>query len=142
MQIKFDDEKIIAPCGINCSLCRAYVREHKPCPGCRGEASNKSNACLTCAIKNCNVLINSSIQFCYECQQYPCKEILHLDHRYRTKYGVSVMDNLNLIQNVGVTNFIAVEKNKWSCPNCGTRLSMHMSHCSNCDYKSTVTEYR
>jgi uncharacterized radical SAM superfamily Fe-S cluster-containing enzyme len=26
---------LIAPCGMNCSICSAYLREKNKCPGCR-----------------------------------------------------------------------------------------------------------
>jgi hypothetical protein len=26
---------LVAPCGMNCGICRAYLREKNKCPGCR-----------------------------------------------------------------------------------------------------------
>jgi hypothetical protein len=134
VQICASDPQIIAPCGIDCSLCRAYFRDHKPCPGCRGGASNKSNACLTCAIKNCEQLAAGGYKFCSSCAKYPCTELLHLDARYRTRYGVSVMVNLERIQIVGVKRFVAEEETKWLCPECGSRLCMHKPQCVYCGH--------
>ena len=37
VKLKKTTPDLIAPCGMNCSLCRAYGRERKPCPGCRGD---------------------------------------------------------------------------------------------------------
>lgn len=125
----------IAPCGINCSLCRAYIREREPCPGCRGGDSNKSNACLTCAIKNCQEFAAGDRQFCHTCDRFPCKELLRLDKRYRTKYGVSVIANLERIKAVGVGRFVAEETAKWSCPECGSLLCMHKPQCPNCGHE-------
>ena len=141
VQIRAHDSKIIAPCGINCSLCRAYIREHKPCSGCRGGTSNKSNACLTCVIRNCKELASGGYQFCSSCAKYPCAEILHLDDRYRTRYGVSVIENLECIQTVGVKSFVADEGTKWLCPKCGSRLCMHKPQCVNCGYTWQVKPY-
>jgi hypothetical protein len=53
IQIQARYSMIIVSCGLNCNLCRAYIRDHHPCSGCRGCDSRKSNACLTNAIKNC-----------------------------------------------------------------------------------------
>jgi hypothetical protein len=36
VRIQADDPEIISPSGLNCSLCRAYLRDRNACPGCRG----------------------------------------------------------------------------------------------------------
>lgn len=125
---------IVAPCGVNCSLCRAYIREHNACTGCRGDDCNKSNASLTCSIKNCSQLETGNHQFCFSCSKYPCSDLRHLDERYRTKYGVSVIANLERIKSVGIAAFVAEETSKWSCTECGTRLCMHKPKCVNCGH--------
>jgi hypothetical protein len=131
-QIQVKDPMIIAPCGINCSLCRAYVRDMKPCPGCRGEDLNKSHSCLACTIKNCAVLASGDYPFCYSCDSFPCPLLVHLDKRYRTRYGVSVIANLESIQAVGVKRFVVEEAARWTCPECGSRLCMHKPQCGTC----------
>ena len=133
-QIQVKDPNIIAPCGINCSLCRAYIRDRQPCPGCRGDDCHKSSMCIKCAIKNCGALTDGGYRFCYSCSQYPCRTLLHLDNRYRTRYGVSVIANLESIQAVGVNRFISEETSRWSCPECGSRLCMHKPQCVNCGF--------
>jgi hypothetical protein len=132
VQIQASYPLIIAPCGIDCSLCRAYIRAHKPCSGCRGDDSNKSNACLTCVIRNCEGLAAGRNKFCVSCAKYPCADLLHLDRRYRTRYRVSVIENLGRIQTAGVRRFVAEEATKWSCSKCGSRFCMHKSDCVNC----------
>jgi hypothetical protein len=134
VQIKSNDPLIIAPCGLNCSLCRAYIRNRGTCPGCRGADSHKANACVTCAIKTCEELASGGYQFCYSCSRVPCPVLLHLDNRYRTRYSVSVLANLERIQAVGVRRFIAEEATRWSCPECGFRLCMHKPQCINCGH--------
>ncbi len=134
VQITAEDPLIIAPCGLNCSLCRAYTRDHKPCPGCRGGQSNKSNSCLVCAIKNCEMLAADGDQFCFSCDEFPCADLLHLEGRYTTKYGVSVIANLERIDTVGVERFIAEEAAKWSCPECGSLLCVHKPQCVKCGH--------
>jgi Protein of unknown function (DUF3795) len=133
-QIAANCPLIIAPCGINCSLCRAYIRERQPCPGCRGGDDNKSNSCLTCVIKNCSELAAGGLQFCSSCDQLPCANLLHLEARYQAKYSVSVIENLVRIKTVGIKYFVAEETAKWSCPDCGTLLCMHKPQCVNCGH--------
>lgn len=135
VQIDARDDMIISPCGINRSLCRAYVGERNPCPGCRGGDSNKSNACLTCSVMNCMKLAVGNHQFCFSCANFPCVELRKLDHRYRTRYGISTIANLQRIRNVGVRRFVAEEDVRWNCPECGSRLCMHKPECGKCGYE-------
>lgn len=123
---------LIAPCGLNCRLCRAFVRGQNPCPGCRGGDSNKSNACLTCVIKHCGELSAGGHRFCFPCAKYPCTNLLHLDDRYQMKYGVSVIANLARIKAIGLESYVAEEDAKWLCSKCGSRLCMHKAHCVTC----------
>jgi predicted RNA-binding Zn-ribbon protein involved in translation (DUF1610 family) len=60
--------------------------------------------------------------------------LLHLDLRYRTRYRVSVIANLERLQAVGASLFVDEEATKWSCPECGARLCMHKPQCLNCGY--------
>ena len=34
--------EMIAPCGLDCSLCKRALAETNPCPGCHGPNENKS----------------------------------------------------------------------------------------------------
>lgn len=51
-------------CGLNCALCSMHLGGY--CPGCGGGAGNQS-----CAIAKCS-LEHGGVQFCWECQEYPC----------------------------------------------------------------------
>lgn len=125
---------LISPCGINCRLCRAFVREKKACPGCRCDDHNKSNACITCKIKNCDKRIKSEIEYCFDCDQFPCAPLKHLDVRYRTNYATSPIDNLNSIKEIGINAFVESENSKWACPECGAVLCMHKPYCLVCGH--------
>ena len=123
---------LIAPCGMDCRLCRAYGREHKPCPGCRNNNGPKSNACVTCRIKNCRKLIDQEIKFCFSCDEFPCMRLERLDRRYRTKYGMSMIENMLNIKKLGIRRFVRSENEKWSCRQCGEMLCVHKPHCRSC----------
>jgi hypothetical protein len=126
--------ELIAPCGIDCRLCRAFTRDKKACPGCRSDAPWKANACITCRIKNCEKRINGKFEYCFECDEFPCARMIHLDKRYRTKYETSPIDNLASIQKNGINNFIGNENIKWACPECGAMMCMHKPQCLACGY--------
>jgi len=125
---------LIAPCGLNCRLCRAYVRNKKACPGCRGGDSFKSKTCATCPIKNCGKLIEGSFKYCFSCDEFPCAQVNHLEKRYKSNYGVSVLDNLMAIQKNGISSFVRNENKKWLCLKCGDMICMHKAQCISCGH--------
>ena len=123
---------LIAPCGMNCRLCRAYGRKHKPCPGCRGSDSFKSKSCIACAIRNCPTFGKVRIEYCFGCESYPCSRLIRLDARYRARYGMSMIENLDSIEKFGIRNFVIKETEKWACPRCGEILCVHKENCPSC----------
>jgi len=125
--------KMIAPCGMNCSLCFAHIRDKKKCPGCNEDDVSKPRSCVACVIKNCGELENSDQKFCYICSKFPCKRLRNLDKRYRTKYGMSMIENLGSIQENGIDVFVDSEKLRWNCSECGGIISVHRSNCIYCD---------
>ncbi len=131
--------RLIAPCGMNCRLCWGYIREKNPCPGCRSLArpeSRKSRSRSGCVVTNCDRLAGSKSPYCSErCDRFPCARLRQLDKRYRTKYGMSMLDNLRRIGESGIRRFIREEKAKWSCPECGELLCVHRPECLSCGYK-------
>lgn len=124
--------RLIAPCGLNCGLCGAYLRRIKPCPGCKAEDENKSASCINCVIKNCRVLAAHDYKFCFKCENIPCKKLTDLDKRYRTRYSVGVFENLESIKRDGIKQFVRDEKSRWSCTRCGGVICMHTAQCSRC----------
>ena len=125
---------LIAPCGMNCRLCRAYVRDKNACPGCRGDDSSKSKSCIACHIRNCGKIARGRIKYCFGCDNFPCARLNHLDMRYRTKYGMSMIENLNAVRRLGIRHFIENEKKRWACPECGGLLCVHKSECMYCQH--------
>jgi hypothetical protein len=120
---------IIAPCGINCSLCRVFNREKDSCPGCRSLNGGKPGYCTKCIIRNCENLDAGG--YCYTCDRFPCKRLKALDKRYRTKYDNPLVDNLILIRDLGLEFFRSSEHHKWECPQCGGLICIHTGICLN-----------
>jgi hypothetical protein len=127
-----NDFILIAPCGMNCALCLAYQRQKNHCPGCNGPDAGKAKSCMACIIKNCEELRQSKDGFCFTCGKFPCRRMKQLDRRYRTKYGMSMLENLQAIETQGINNFIELEKAKWTCLQCGSLLCVHREACQNC----------
>ena len=123
---------LIAPCGMDCGICSGYLRDKKKCPGCRGSDIDKPTYCLSCKIKNCEIIQNSKPGFCFQCEKFPCTRLKQLDKRYRTKYGMSMIENLEDIRTFGIRKFVANEKVRWACPDCGGAICVHWHSCSSC----------
>lgn len=127
---------LIAACGMNCGLCIGYLRDKNPCGGCfKKDDVNKPGSCRSCAIVNCESLPKTESGFCYDCSKYPCYRIKRLDNRYQTKYGMSMIDNLNFIKENGMGRFLENEQNRWTCDVCGSGISVHRDFCLNCKTK-------
>lgn len=126
-------QELIAPCGMNCGLCIGHLREKKPCGGCfKKDDDNKPKVCRSCIIVNCELLAKTESGFCYDCEKYPCTRLKNLDNRYRTKYGMSMIENLEYIRERGLKQFLLNEESRWKCPVCGEGLCVHRNQCLNC----------
>jgi hypothetical protein len=125
---------LIAPCGINCAICIGHMRDKNKCPGCNLMDEEKSHYCRKCIIKHCEILKEKNLKFCSpECEKYPCLRLKNLDKRYRTKYGMSMLENLENIKNLGFYKFIETEQIRWKCYECGELLCVHKTFCLQCE---------
>jgi len=129
------EKELIAPCGMNCNICRYHYRKKDTCPGCKGPDENKTKYCIDCKIVNCEVIKNNNSGFCYECSNIPCTRLKNLDKRYSTKYHMSMLENLEFIRDRGIDVFLKKEKKKWTCPECGGIVTCHGGMCLSCGFK-------
>lgn len=126
---------------MNCGLCIGHLRDKKPCGGCfKLDCENKPKYCRSCTIVNCEFLAKTESGFCFECEKYPCTRLKQLDKRYRTNYGMSMLENLDSIKKIGLENFLANEETKWTCKNCGHGLSVHRDFCLNCKEEININD--
>ena len=128
--------EMIAPCGLNCALCKRALQRDTPCQGCRGPYEVKSRYCKEiCHIWTCDKLMQNQWRYCDACPEYPCEEIIEKETRYGSQYPVkeSPMDNLKNIRKMGMESFLASEHEKWMCPKCGGIICVHTARCSDCD---------
>jgi len=124
--------KLVAPCGIDCRVCIAYLREKNPCSGCRRDQASKPKTRSQCKIKHCENLKKDSMRFCFECDVFPCARLRGMDLRYRTKYHISVIENLAAVKRDGIRIFVQQEVTRWRCPQCGNILCVHRDRCLSC----------
>ena len=61
--------QLLSLCGLNCGLCPMLLGNY--CGGC-------GNGNQSCKIAKCS-LEHGKIEYCYECEQYPCEKHQHID---------------------------------------------------------------
>jgi hypothetical protein len=127
--------QLIAPCGINCGICVAFLRDKNKCYGCWGDDARKAKHCSVCKIKNCEHFSATDSRFCFDCPMYPCKRMKQLDQRYRIKYNMSNLENLQSVKELGEEAFIQLELIKWKCKECGGTICVHKGYCLDCEKK-------
>jgi hypothetical protein len=130
--------ELIAPCGMNCALCRAYNAYIHGIPRQRGKVTH-CTGCLprakNCYIKRgCKKLSKHQIQSCSECETMPCKKLDHLDQRYRERYSMSMVENLKIIKTQGIQEFLKSQAERYTCPSCGDVVCVHDGKCYSCGY--------
>jgi len=129
-KLPFDPE-LIAPCGMNCAICRDYLLSK--CTGCR--IRNKKCAFIKKRCEDNLKLLKGEVDYCFECQCFPCETLRKLDHKYNERYGMSMIDNLRLIKEKGIHQFILIQNRRYSCPECGHMISIHDQKCLYCGRK-------
>lgn len=123
---------LIAPCGMNCGICAAYLRAKNKCPGCRWADGSKPVTRVRCKIKTCEMFRNGRTNNCFECKKFPCDNLRHVDKRYRNRYGMSMIANLQDIGEFGIREFLRNEKPRWTCVPCGGTICVHKGYCIDC----------
>ncbi len=103
-------EHLIAACGMNCGICRAYLRPKNPCRGCRKAEQNRPRTREHCRLRVCK---KRTGRFCFSCADFPCERLKHLDKRYRTRYGMSEIENLEYVRDRGLRAFMKRETTRW-----------------------------
>ena len=127
--------EMIAPCGLDCSLCQRAQAETNPCPGCLGEDGLKPEFCSKqCGIILCRKRTENGYKYCDECPDYPCEDVTEKENRYTSKYPLyeSPKKNLQEIRKLGMNRFLENERNQWACGDCGGIVSVHTGVCSEC----------
>ena len=127
---KNTDEKMIAPCGVNCLACSAHLDDKRPCPGCRASIEKITRkSCRNCEIKKC--AYEKDLQWCFECSEFPCAKIKSLDQRYQKNYHVSLVQN-GTDARADMAAFLTAQQEYFTCKSCGGVIDQHRQRCSEC----------
>jgi hypothetical protein len=129
---------LIAPCGMDCAVCSAYRAYTHQIPRQRGTISY----CAGCRVRRkrcvylkgrCARLAAADVEYRFECPTYPCDRLQHLDRRYRTRYGISLIGNLELVRTRGAPEFARRQEAVFACTRGGGLRSVHNQKCFTCD---------
>jgi rubrerythrin len=55
-----------------------------------------------------------------------------MDKRYRTRYHMSIIGNLEEIRDQGIRKFVTNERERWTCRTCGGVMDVHHGRCASC----------
>ena len=126
---------MIAPCGLDCSICKRALAGTDPCAGCRGPNDNKPEFCSErCGIILCEKRKSNGYLFCDECPYFPCADVMEKETRYGSQYPLreSPLENLRFIREAGMAAFLERERKQWTCSVCGGIICVHTGVCSDC----------
>ena len=131
------DNNLAAPCGIYCGFCRQYLLWKKDlleergykvgCKGCR--IRNKNCAFIR---RDCLALKKKELDYCYECEQFPCQKLQKIDSQYQERWSVNLVENLKRIKEIGVEKWLQEQKELYTCPECGGEICIHDVECYDC----------
>ena len=130
---------------MNCAVCSRYLSflnnlKRSKCPGCRPGRKQ-----CTYLFRDCHGPKNDSAShpaFCFQCDEYPCRQIDRMDKRYRAFYRMSIRENLEFIQEHGLTEFVEHQYRLHRCPTCSGLISTHNGKCFKCDTINSLIEKR
>ena len=133
------DLDLAAPCGVYCGSCRHYLVMKKKlekekglkkgCEGCR-----KRNRKCAFIKRDCLLIRNGEVAFCFECKKFPCPNLKKLDARHKKSYGDSPIANLIRIKKVGPEKWLLEQEKLYTCPKCKGELSVQDDECYDCGH--------
>lgn len=115
-------------CGLFCGVCPMYP---KHCHGCLSD--KLAPHCQLCPNGFRECAKDRGLTWCYECGEFPCQRLeAFLDSHYENgiSHHASAIANLKRMKEVGVSAWVAEEKAKATCPQCGTIKHWNVRECA------------
>ena len=137
------NENLVAPCGLYCGACSAYLTTQEirvgtgkakagigmQCDGCLGGGRTPAHV-PKCAIRECSEAKTKSRR-CSECADFPCSRITDFNNDGMQHHS-EVLTNLRQLRTMGIKDWTKYEEDRWSCPKCRTKLSWYDVECPEC----------
>jgi hypothetical protein len=126
--------KALAPCGVFCGACPSF---QKTCFGCSSASkSQRRTSWLSCQIRKC-CYEEREYSFCAECVEFPCQKInqkLIESHPKDPKFSYrhEIPENVKLYKTLGQEAYLLYQAQKWTCPDCGGRVTFYDYQCQDC----------
>ena len=152
------NKNLVGRCGLYCGNCSVY-RAFKDSKELQKKVAKKNdclpeevkcNGCQTASLdgwsqekewgKNCKILkcLNSrKLKFCYECIEYDTCKIFDEFAKMNSKIGMDIKENLQMIKNGKIEEWLLEQDKKWRCPSCGNHIavSSYLRNCHWCGHK-------
>jgi hypothetical protein len=74
----------------------------------------------------------SHLTYCFECADFPCKQIRDLEKSYNKRYAESLIANSRTAKEQGIVHLMLLHREKYRCPACGGIISLHDKVCTEC----------
>lgn len=131
-------------CGLYCGACEVLIAnknetveviartwnvepEQLGCSGCKSAIN--AVYCVDCGIKRCAE--NKKVEYCFECDEYPCSRLVTFRNDEHPHHSI-VLQNLDLVRNQGIDQWLEQQRIRWNCPNCGKGFSWYDKICAVC----------
>ena len=136
-------------CGLYCGACsilKAYQTGQKDkfalfwageaglelkCHGCKTD--QVFAGCSMCKMREC--AIGKKVERCLECSDFPCSQFNMEEHKYissKLPHLKTIVDNLAVIGNIGVDQWLEDQGKLWKCPECQTEYTWYADYCIKC----------
>ena len=133
-----------AVCGLYCGACRvvqcnetgtvdAIAREwgmkaeDLVCHGCRSDV--RAALCRDCEFIQCAE--SKGIEHCSDCDELPCAKLTAFRDDDAPHHS-AVVRNSEAMRELGVERWLQIQRDRWSCPECGARSWWYLETCSSC----------
>jgi len=139
------NKELLAPCGLYCGVC-AILMAHRDnnqkfkevlapvygveaeqivCQGCMSD--EKFIYCETCKIRDC--ALEHKYEGCHQCSDFPCKYFDDMSFEVGKKV---ISRAIPQWRELGTEKWVALEEERYHCPNCGFTLFRGAQRCRNC----------
>ena len=135
------EEAMIAPCGLDCSLCSMAHKNRSLVRAVWGLMTASRNSALSDAPSlQCEKRRANQYRFCDQCPDFPCEFSREREKRYQFQYALreSPLTNLREIRELGRERFLEQQRSRWTCGECGGVILVHDGICSGCGKAHTL----
>ena len=85
--------------------------------------------------RDCPKLRKNELEFCFECNNFPCSNLDKLDKTYQKQYQVSLINNLKRNEEIGTEKWLKEQEKLYTCQDCGGQICLNDEECYDCQKK-------